>query len=111
MRVSSLRSFAIRQSLVLAITLIAAFGWATMAHAQTSFEKQYGDPMASGQEAINSSTAEAGDSGQVATASSDPAAAIDVLPNTGGSLLPFVGLSALVLGSAGLLVIHRRERR
>lgn len=102
----SLRSLVARQFLILALAMAFIFGWAAVANAQTSFENQYGDPMASGREAIESSGASSG-----TQSGTQSVAAAGVLPDTGGSMFPFVALGALALGSTGLLMLRHNRRR
>lgn len=102
----SLRSPIAHQFLILALVMAFIFGWATVANAQTSFEDQYGNPMASGQEAIESS-----DASSETSSETQSVASAGVLPDTGGSMFPFVALGALALGSTGLLMLRHNRRR
>lgn len=107
----SFTSFVIRQFLILALVTVLVIGWSATANAQTSFDTQYGDPMASSQEAIESSGASSGTSDPGSSSDPGSVAAAGVLPNTGGSLFPFFALGALALGSTGLLMIRHNSRR
>ncbi len=98
----SVRSLIARKFLILALVISLALGWSAAANAQTSFEGQYGDPMASGQQAIESPGAASG---------TGSAAVAGVLPDTGGLMFPFFALGVLALGSAGLLMLRRNSRR
>lgn len=98
----SVRSLIVRKFLILALVTSLALGWSAAANAQTSFEGQYGNPMASGQEAIESSGA-ASETGSAAVAG--------VLPDTGGSMFFFFTLGVLALGSTGLLMLRHNSRR
>lgn len=113
--------------LTLALVLTLVFGWTALAHAQTSFEGQYGSPTASGEDAIEASTdasggAPAASGGSALTASggvepspggsgsassSGSSSLIAVLPDTGGPLLPLLALGTLALGFAGTLALRR----
>jgi hypothetical protein len=89
-----------RLVLLLVVTLLlVSLGGA--AYAETSAKAQYGSPTASGEAAIAGS--DAGTSGEVASA----AGGLEVLPATGGSLLPLVALGVLVLGATGLIALRR----
>ncbi len=98
----SVRSLITRKLLILALAMALVLGWSAAANAQTSFEGQYGNPMASGQEAIESSGAASG---------TGSAAVAGVLPDTGGLMFPFFVLGVLALGSAGLLMFRHNSRR
>ena len=104
----SVRSRIARKLLVLALAMALVLGWSATANAQTSSDSQYGDPMSSGQEAIESSSTASGSG-----AASDPGsvAAAGVLPDTGGSVLPFLALGTLALSSTGLLMLRHNSRR
>jgi ABC-type Na+ efflux pump permease subunit len=96
----SVRSLIARKLLILALVTSLALGWSAAANAQTSFEGQYGDPMASGQQAIESPGSGTGS-----------AAVAGVLPDTGGLMFPFFALGVLALGSTGLLMLRRNSRQ
>lgn len=102
MSLVSVTSLIARKFLILALVTALVLGWSATANAQTSFEGQYGDPMASGQEAIESSGAASG-TGSVAAAGA--------LPDTGGSMFPFFALGTLALSTTGLLMLRHNGRR
>lgn len=97
----SVTSLIARKFLILALVTTLFVGWSATANAQTSFDSQYGDPIASGQEAIESSGA-ASETGAAAVAG--------VLPDTGGSMFFFLALGVLALSSTGLLVLRHNSR-
>lgn len=128
--------FGIRQVLGLVVAMVLMLGWATAAHAQTPKDFQYGDPTASGIAAIedsgisgggfggtgggSSGTAAIEDSGVLGGGSagdpSDPSeeyvgGTLGLLPETGGPSLALVGICAVVLGSAGMLVLRLNGSR
>lgn len=102
MSLVSVASLIARKFLILVLVTALVVGWSAAAEAQTSFDDQYGDPLSSGQEAIESS-GDVSDPGSVAAAG--------VLPDTGGPMLPFFALGALALGSTGLLMLRHNSRR
>jgi LPXTG-motif cell wall-anchored protein len=109
----SVGSLIARKLLILALVMSLALGWSAAANAQTSFEGQYGDPMASGQQAVESPGAASGTAIESSGAASETgsAAVAGVLPDTGGSMFFFFTLGVLALGSTGLLMLRHNSRR
>ncbi len=124
--VSSL--FGSRQVLGLVLALMLTVGWAGVAYAETPNDDQYSNPTASGMAAIENSGGTGGEGyvgGTGGGSVSDPSHSshssqgstggvlgLSVLPDTGGPQLAFVGLCAIALGSAGMLMLRlNRSRR
>jgi len=89
----------VRKVISLVLVLVLVFGWSAIAYAQTSADAQYGNP-------APKVTVSGGGGG------TETGAGIgEVLPATGGPLLPLVAIGTFALGTTGLLVLRRADRR
>jgi hypothetical protein len=118
----------IRRIAWLIIALALVLNWTTVARAQSLEDAQYDSPTAtaSGNPAASGYVAALGDPGAEkagdpgagkATASGGASKAgegstkLQILPATGGTLLPLIALGTLALGATGLLVLQQTSRR
>lgn len=103
-------------SLTIAFALL--FVWTAGAYAETSFKGQYGNPTASGEAALTASGDDdysGSESSRVdpSSGATDPSSSetgvlpLSVLPDTGGPLLPLLGLGVLACGLGGILLLRR----
>lgn len=119
------KSTGLRFVVLLTAALMFALIWGTAAHAQASGGKQYGSQTASGEAAISganiggnseSSSSNTNSSGTASSGEgtseggSGNATGLEVLPSTGGPVLPFIVLGVFALSATGLIALRRTNR-
>ena len=119
----------LRFVILLAAALMLVLIWGTAAYAQASGGQQYGSQTASGEAAISkaniggtsksssgtgsSGTGSSGEGYSGEGASEGGAAnatGLEVLPSTGGPILPFIALGVFALSATGLIALRRNNR-